>query len=74
MPRVRHKYISSEFEYQLEMTYDSMKLAPARDIPAEYTLRQFEPDDATAYLELFTLVSDPSGVSQTLAQRPAFTP
>ena len=37
------------------MTYDSMELAPARDIPAEYTLRQFEPDDATAYLELFSL-------------------
>ena len=60
MPRVRHPYLTSEFEHSLELTHDPNDLVPVPKVPDGYVLRLLTMSDSGRYLELIHLAWPPN--------------
>lgn len=66
--RPAHPFYEQEHEHQLRMVRPTTSLVDTPDVPEGYQLRQYQPDDETAYKDLFNLGFTSDALEHTLAQ------
>ena len=66
--RPAHPFYEQEHEHQLRMVRPRTSLVDIPEVPEGYELRQYQPDDRTAYKDLFNLGFTSDALDHTLAQ------